>query len=205
MVPQRYRIRSSVSKATRAPSPQTVPESSRERLARSSSALGRVSASTKIRDRPRDAAAPALRARAIRRSGSRTTCAPCLRAISAVPSVEALSTTTISAARPSSPSARCSTGRVFGNSSASFQAGTMTDTSGSAGAARHGWSFSLVWLVGWFTVPVGHRRQGQCSRKQMVKCRPAREEGQPTLPHHSGPTNWTCPLRRPTIGISTRP
>ncbi len=76
--------------------------SSRSRI---SAASGQESASRNNSHGARAPAAPVLRARAICRSGSKTTRAPACFARSAVASLEALSQTMISKASPVSPAA----------------------------------------------------------------------------------------------------
>ena len=110
-----------------APPPQTCPEESRSRAAWSRAAGISVSASTKTRKRPRASRAPALRAREIWLTGSKTTTAPSARATAAVASVELLSQTTISPARSTVAMASFRRWRVRGRRSSSLKAGTTME------------------------------------------------------------------------------
>ena len=96
------------------------PEARFSRAAASSPGLTTVSASAKIRKRPAEARAPALRAREIWLTGSKTTRAPSAAATSAVRSEELLSTTISSPARPDCSMAAQSAGRVRPSSASSL-------------------------------------------------------------------------------------
>src|SRR5919106_319316 len=95
-----------------------------------SAALGQESASTKTSQSPVALAAPALRARAIWFTGSKTTIAPAAAAISAVRSVELL-LQTINSDDQLTASNACMAARmllkVSGSRRSSLKAGTTTE------------------------------------------------------------------------------
>ncbi len=121
----------------RSPSSRTVepparhPPSIAAAASAKSSLLGRESASMNTSHSPPAARIPALRAREIWFTGSKTTRAPAARAISAVPSLELLSQTTSSHAQPRASNAAAAArmlARDAASSPSSLNAGTITET-----------------------------------------------------------------------------
>src|SRR6478672_3301995 len=122
-------------KSTPAP-PPTAPPCNACSAARRTVASMRVSASTNTSSGCVVARAPALRVAAIWRCSTRSTRAPWSRAMPAVASVDASSTTSSSYARSSAVAAPCSASRVAPIRRASSCAGTTKDTGGCAFSAR---------------------------------------------------------------------
>jgi len=107
--------------------PPAAPSRSAHTAARIAASVTSVSASTKTSIAPVAARAPALRVAAIWRCSTRTTRAPCARAIAPVRSVDASSTTIVSNGTPSGRAAASIAQSVAPSRSSSSCAGTMKE------------------------------------------------------------------------------